>query len=318
MVEFWASIQRWQPVRVFLIALVMAAAPQAVRAQVCSFTITGLAFGAVNTTSGLAYDSTATLTASCLGVLGDQVMVCPHFGAGSGGGSGTRTMTGPGSLEYQMYSDPARTQVWGGTNWLGSPPKISFPLTVLGTYSTTIYGRVFAGQSGVPTGGYSSSMAGYTNFRYRYDNGQSCGNSGFLQPLSQPSFTITATVLPNCQVSASPLNFGTLGLLDAAADASTSLSVTCPSSTAYTVSLGPGSAGSGPTSRKMAKGSEFVTYGLFRDSNRTQPWGNTTGTTLGGSGSGTAQSIPVYGRVPAQDTPSAGAYSDTVVVTVTY
>ena len=40
--------------------------------------------------------------------------------------------------------------------------------------------------------------------------------------------------------------------------------------------------------------------------------------TLGGTGTAATQSIPVYGRVPAQATPPPGTYSDTVVATVTY
>jgi spore coat protein U-like protein len=37
-----------------------------------------------------------------------------------------------------------------------------------------------------------------------------------------------------------------------------------------------------------------------------------------GTGSGSGQALTVYGRVGSQTTPSPGAYSDSVVVTVTY
>jgi hypothetical protein len=46
--------------------------------------------------------------------------------------------------------------------------------------------------------------------------------------------------------------------------------------------------------------------------------GNTTGHTVGGTGTGSSQALTVYGRVASQTTPSAGSYSDSVVVTVTY
>lgn len=36
------------------------------------------------------------------------------------------------------------------------------------------------------------------------------------------------------------------------------------------------------------------------------------------AGSGVAQTFTVHGRVPPQNTPPPGNYSDTVVVTVTY
>ena len=69
----------------------------------------------------------------------------------------------------------------------------------------------------------------------------------------------------------------------------------------------------------MTKGAEFITYGLYRDTSRTLPWGDTSGTnTLGGTGSGITQSLPVYARIPPQNTPTPGTYSDTIVVTVTY
>ena len=68
----------------------------------------------------------------------------------------------------------------------------------------------------------------------------------------------------------------------------------------------------------MASGANRITYGLFRNSARTQGWFNTAGTTQAGTGTGSAQTLPVYGRVGAQTTPPPGTYSDTVTVTVTY
>jgi spore coat protein U-like protein len=69
----------------------------------------------------------------------------------------------------------------------------------------------------------------------------------------------------------------------------------------------------------MAKGAEIITYGLYRDTARTLPWGSTSGTnTVGGTGTGSNQALSVYGRVASQNTPSPGTYTDSVVVTVTY
>jgi spore coat protein U-like protein len=86
------------------------------------------------------------------------------------------------------------------------------------------------------------------------------------------------------------------------------------------VSLNGGTTGGTPTNRKMSKGAERVTYGLYKDNARTQPWGDagTPGSTVAGTGTGAAQPLTVYGRVPPQTTPSAGVYTDTVVVTITY
>ncbi|MBS0432870.1 MAG: spore coat protein U domain-containing protein, partial [Proteobacteria bacterium] len=52
---------------------------------------------------------------------------------------------------------------------------------------------------------------------------------------------------------------------------------------------------------------------------RTVVWGNTIGTnTVASTGTGSAQAFTVYGQVPAQTTPPAAVYNDTVNVTVTY
>jgi spore coat protein U-like protein len=68
-----------------------------------------------------------------------------------------------------------------------------------------------------------------------------------------------------------------------------------------------------------ATNTDFVNYSLFRDAARTSNWGNTVGTdTLAGSASGSTDTLTVYGRIPVQATGSAGAYTDTVNVTVTY
>jgi spore coat protein U-like protein len=58
--------------------------------------------------------------------------------------------------------------------------------------------------------------------------------------------------------------------------------------------------------------------GLYKDAARTQLWESSAGEQVTGSGAGTVQNLPVYGRIPPQATPPAGTYSDTVVVTVTY
>ena len=114
------------------------------------------------------------------------------------------------------------------------------------------------------------------------------------------------------------LDFGTSGLLASNIDASSSLSVTCTNTTDYKVSLGTGN-GTGATesSRKMSNGSETVSYGLYQDASRSQVWGSGSNE-YSGIGNGQAQTIPVYGRVPSQDTPSAGTYTDTVTVAVSY
>ena len=102
-------------------------------------------------------------------------------------------------------------------------------------------------------------------------------------------------------------------------DATGTLVVTCTNGTPYTIALSAGSqAGATVTTRKMSNGTNSLPYGLFRDTNRTQNWGNTIGTdTVAGTGNGNPQNVPVFGRVLSAGTTlvPAGTYVDTIQAT---
>lgn len=65
-------------------------------------------------------------------------------------------------------------------------------------------------------------------------------------------------------------------------------------------------------------GTQTVGYNLYTSSAYTTAWGDGTGGSSTVAGTGLAQSTTVFGRVPAQTTPQAGTYTDTIIVTVTY
>ena len=134
------------------------------------------------------------------------------------------------------------------------------------------------------------------------------------------SFQVKITIQTSCTVSATNLDFGSNGVLAANVDQTSTVTVTCSATTPYNVGLSAGTAsGATVTTRQMQNGASTINYSLFRDSGRTQNWGNTVGTdTVSGTGSGIGQNISVYGRVPPQATPAPGAYTDTITVTVTY
>jgi len=133
------------------------------------------------------------------------------------------------------------------------------------------------------------------------------------------SLTISASVLASCTVVGSAIAFG--AYTQSVVNQTGTITVQCTNGTAYNVGLDAGT-GSGATvsSRKMsAAGGGTLNYSLYRDAARSSNWGSTIGTdTLIGTGSGLAQTLTVYGQIPAAQTPLAGAYSDTVTVTVTY
>ena len=97
----------------------------------------------------------------------------------------------------------------------------------------------------------------------------------------------------------------------------------CSNTTPYNVGLDAGGvSGSTVAARLMAgttAGNTSTTVGfqLYQDAGHSTIWGNTQGTdTVAGTGSGSAQSINVYGQVPAQATPKPDTYQTTVTATV--
>ncbi|MCG9510561.1 spore coat U domain-containing protein [Acinetobacter pittii] len=106
------------------------------------------------------------------------------------------------------------------------------------------------------------------------------------------------------------------------------VNTTCNFGTPYSIYLGDGNNRiSGGFRRMVNSNNEFIPYQLYKDSNYSTVWDATGGvTSVGGvggvskTGTGSAQSTPVYGKIP-QGTSIAsrpGTYSDSVVVTVTY
>jgi spore coat protein U-like protein len=136
--------------------------------------------------------------------------------------------------------------------------------------------------------------------------------------------SVTATVTANCTVSATaPVAFGNVNTISGSnVDATGAISVTCTNGTTWSAGASIGT-GTGATfaSRKMTAGSNLLNYSLYTDTGRTTIWGDgsTGNSIIAGTGSGTAQAVTIYGRIGAGQTSApAGAYSDTVSVTVTY
>jgi len=141
---------------------------------------------------------------------------------------------------------------------------------------------------------------------------------------STATFNVTLTLQANCGITANPLNFGTAGVLSTAINQQSTLSITCTNTTPYNVGLDAGTVtGSTVTSRLMAgttTGNTGTTVGfqLYQDAGHTVVWGNTQGTnTVAGTGTGSAQTINVYGQVPSQTTtPTPDTYQTTITATV--
>ncbi len=66
--------------------------------------------------------------------------------------------------------------------------------------------------------------------------------------------------------------------------------------------------------------SNTLAYQIYLDAGRATVWGDgsASSSTKSGTGTGSVQSISVYGRIPSLATVVPGSYTDTVTVTVTY
>jgi len=129
-----------------------------------------------------------------------------------------------------------------------------------------------------------------------------------------------------CTISASGVAFGAYDPRAVGADNGTGpISLACPTgSNSVIIALSTGTSGT-YTNRTMRDGGDILNYQLYRDAARTQVWGNGTAGTFtqtlsGGSvGGGTRNySTTVYGRITALQNVPAGAYLDTITVTVTF
>lgn len=135
------------------------------------------------------------------------------------------------------------------------------------------------------------------------------------------TFQVTADVLAACSVSATTLNFANYTSSAGNKDVQSTVSVTCSNGTTYNVGLNEGASTGATVSARAMTGpaSALLNYSLFSDSGRTVNWGNTVPTdTVGGTGSGAAQTLNVYGRIPGSQYVAIGHYTDTITATVTF
>lgn len=135
---------------------------------------------------------------------------------------------------------------------------------------------------------------------------------------------VTAVVLSTCIAVATPVSFGNYSL--SLLDASGLITVTCtPDVLTYNVGMDAGTgAGATTSARKMTSllSTDTMSYSLYRDSSRTQNWGNAVGDMQPSSAAtttlGTIKTFSVFGRLAANQTATLGAYLDTIQVTVNY
>jgi len=145
----------------FLVTLLTASRPA--QAISCTWRATApVAFGAYDVFSGTPDDANGSVTYRCTAVGGAAATI--DLSAGSSGTYSPRRMTRAGveTLDYNLYLDATRTQIWGnatgGTFRYGPtvPPNNTNVLV-------NIYGRIPAGQD-KSAGTYSDTIVATINF----------------------------------------------------------------------------------------------------------------------------------------------------------
>lgn len=124
-----------------------------------SVSATPHAFGTYSPLANTARDSASTVTVNIAGAAGVLVGYEIALSAGQSGNVAGRRMTnGSTSMSYNLFSDPARSAIWGTAP--GSTVVDGILLSVLGTASQThtVYGRIPAGQLALQPGSYADTV----------------------------------------------------------------------------------------------------------------------------------------------------------------
>ncbi|TDG02262.1 hypothetical protein E1N52_40630 [Paraburkholderia guartelaensis] len=312
-----------------LILVATLALPARAQAQTCSATASAINFGSVSPITGSAVSATGTVSVTCTWpaiTVTPYAQVCLNLG----GTSPRSLVNGTNAMQYNLYQDAAHSLVWGSI-YYGTPP-ISLTLTkpAAGTSATqnvTVYGQIAGSQPTVPTvsnssTAYSQTFGGNTtslNYAFYLFGAPSCASittNGGTFP-----FSVSATEINNCNISATNLGFATASVLTSPVTATGSITAQCTNGDAWRIALNGGSSGN-VAARTMQRsgGGAAVTYQLYTDAAHASAWGDgTSGTAMAtGTGTGNPQTVTVYGVVPAQATPAPGGYSDTITATISF
>jgi spore coat protein U-like protein len=288
-----------------LCALVLAPGRAEAGISSCSVSSSGIVFSPYDSQTKAAVDGTGTITVTCTGDGGSNNLSLNITGGNTGSCTSRQMRSGANGLDYQIFREASRANAFcdsGGRLDF----NMDFTTGATQTQTFTMFGRVLSGQNPLYT------VAAYTD-----SVTIAVKRGGSTQATT--TATITGSVAAICSVSAGTLGFGAYS--GAAVNATAAVSVNCSNGAGYQVGMGGGSNQSGSSRRMAGPSASRLAYELYSDPARVTPWGDGSaqlGSRRSGTGSGGAQSLTVYGRIPAGQSPAAGSYSDSVVVTIEY
>ena len=311
-----------------LMSVTLVLSAGAVNAQSCSASASAMDFGNVNPISLSAVSTTGSVAVTCrwpARTSTPNALVCLNLNAAS-----PRALKSGGySMQYDLYQNAAHSLAWGAVSTGTTPIALTLTKPATGNSTTqtiTVYGQIAGNQPTVPTVGnrptqYSENFNGTTTtlgYGFYASTPPSCTSLGSSDRFS---FGVSATVINDCTIRATNLDFGATPVTSKALDATGSITARCTNGDAWRIALSAGSSGN-PAARRMQRsgGGGSIDYQLYTSAAHDMVWGDgTSGTTMEtGTGTGNETAITVYGHVPVQTTPAPGSYSDTITATISF
>ena len=73
-----------------------------------------------------------------------------------------------------------------------------------------------------------------------------------------------------------------------------------------------------PVRRMTSEAGDYLVYQVYSDVSHETVWGNAVPTSVALTGTGSPQTLTVYGSIPSAQMVPEGEYSDQIIVTITY
>lgn len=259
-------------------------------------------------------------TGSLLSVLGGS-----HARATISSARGFKLQSAAGAqIPYQASADSGGTVVMtqGGTVDYVNPTLLALlGIGSLNGFNAPIYVKL-TGAPNIAAGTYTDVLT--VTWDYSICNGVQVAGICVLYETGQVTKTITINLVVenDCRISAPNVSFGSAPLVSQFSQVSQGVLVNCTKDSAYKVAFSKGLGAASRPWRTMSDGAgHALQYNIYR-ADGTTIWDETNPLTsaLQGTGSTTPSQIQNYivKIDPAQTTPPAGSYSDTVSVVITF
>ena len=190
------------------------------------------------------------------------------------------------------------------------------------SFTAPLFARLTAAPN-VPAGTYSDTLL--VQWDYSVCNGLNVLGvvcAGYDTGKVEVTIQVTLVVGNDCRITAPDLSFGGAALVAQFRPVTSAVQIDCTRDAVYRIGFTPGSAGAGAAWRQMVgDGGATLQYQIYRADGVTV-WNETNPVAGAAAGTGGLTPVQTYSYIarinPAQTTPPAGSYQDSVSVVVTF